>query len=308
MISENLQHKTFKIYRIFRKAITHFISNNPVNLAGTTAYFAIFSIAPILVIIISVFGFFTGSEAIRSKLFEELNILVGQNSTHFLQQVIDNYQITKNSGIGAVVGIVFFLISATTLFSTMQNSINFIWRVQVKSNLKQNILKLGKDRLFSFGIILCLGFIMLISLVVDASIAFLKDFLTSHFNPNFIVIAQLANIGISLAIIASVFTLIYRFLPDVNVHWSAALFGGISTALLFVIGKFIIGIIIGNSNMGAVYGAASSFIVILLWIYFVSLIFYFGVELTHQYSRYHQHQNKPVHFATHFEISTTEKK
>ncbi|HKJ40441.1 MAG TPA: YihY/virulence factor BrkB family protein [Sunxiuqinia sp.] len=300
-------HQFYKTYKIFRRSIVHFLDNNPVNLAGTTAYFAIFSIAPILVIIIAVFGLFTGNDTMKAKLFDELNILVGPQSTHFLQNVIQNYQITQNSGIGAVIGIAFFLISATTLFSTMQNSINYIWRVQVKPNLKQNILKLGKDRLFSFGIILCLGFVMLISLIVDASITFLKDFLTTYFSPNFVILAQIANIGLSLAIITTVFTLIYRFLPDVNVHWSAAWFGGISTAILFVIGKFIIGMIVGNSSMGAIYGAASSFIVILVWIYFVSLIFYFGVELTHQYSLYHDHENKPVHFATHFEISTLEK-
>jgi membrane protein len=293
-------------FRIFRKTFVQFGTNNPVNLAGTTAYFAIFSMAPILIIIISVFGFFTGNETMSTKLFEELDVLIGSESTQLLQNAIENYQITENSGIGAFIGIVFFLISATTLFSVMQNSINFIWRVKVRSSLKQGALKLAKDRIFSFGVILSLGFVVLVSLIIDASISFLKDFLRTYFSPDFVFLAQLANIALSLAVVTAIFVLIYHFLPDVKVKWRASWFGAVFTAFLFVIGKFVIGIIIGNSNLGAVYGAASSFVVILVWIYFVSLIFYFGVELTHQYSRFYKHDNKPVNYAVPFEINTVE--
>ncbi|MGQ7871186.1 YihY/virulence factor BrkB family protein [Sunxiuqinia sp. sy24] len=294
-------------WEIFRNAFVHFIANNPVNQAATTAYFAIFSMAPILIIIISVFGYFTGDETMRAKLFEELNVLIGAESTQFLENAIQNYQITENSGIGAIIGILFFLISATTLFSVMQNSINYIWRVKVRSSLKQGALKLAKDRIFSFGVILSLGFVVLVSLIIDASISFLKEFLRTYFSPDFVFLAQFANIVLSLAVITAVFALIYRFLPDVKVKWSAAWHGAIFTAFLFVIGKFIIGLIIGSSNMGAVYGAASSFVIILLWIYFVSLIFYFGVELTHQYSRYYKHDNRPVNYAIPFEINPVER-
>jgi len=305
-----MHKKRFKplrnIFRIFRKTFVHFGENNPVNMAGTTAYFAIFSMAPILVIIISVFGFFTGDETMRTKLFDELNVLIGQESTQLLENAIRNYQITENSGIGAIIGVVFFLISATTLFSVMQNSINYIWRIKVRSSLKQGALKLAKDRIFSFGVILSLGFVVLVSLIIDASISFLKDFLRTYFSPNFVFLAQLANIVLSLAVITAVFALIYRFLPDVKVKWRASWFGAVFTAILFVIGKFIIGIIIGNSNLGAVYGAASSFVVILMWIYFVSIIFYFGVELTHQYSRFYKHDNRPVNYAIPFEINAVE--
>jgi len=289
--------------KIFKKTVTHFGANRPVELAGTTAYFAIFSIAPILIIIISVFGYFAGDAAIRDKLFNELNVLVGRESSQMLQQAIDNYQITDKSGIGTIIGVGFFLISATTLFSTMQNSINYIWRVQVKRNLKMNIFMLVKDRLLSFGVILSLGFILLVSLVADASVAFLKDILRTYFSPRFIVLAQIANVALSLGIISTGFAVIYRFLPDVKVRWNPSWFGGIFTAIMFVLGKMLIGIIVGSSNLGAVYGAASSFIIILLWVYYTSLIFYFGVELTHQFSIYYKHENPPVRYAVPFEIN-----
>lgn len=299
-------NKTKSTWVIFRKAFIQFIANNPVNLAATTAYFAIFSLAPILIIIISVFGHFTGDETVSAKLFEELNLFIGPENTQFLAKAIQNYQLKENSGLGAIIGGGFFLISATTLFSVVQDSINYIWRVKVKSKLKQGILILAKYRLFSFGVILCLGFVLLASMLVDAAISLLKDFLKTYFSPDFVFLAHLVNIALSLAIVTSVFALIYRFLPDLKIRWSAAWHGAFFTALLFVIGKSLVGLIISNSNLGAVYGTASSLVIILLWIYFMSLIFYFGVELSRQYSRFHGHNNTPHSYAISFEITPIE--
>ncbi len=290
-------------YSIFKKALVHFSGNRPIEHAGTTAYFAIFSMAPVLIIIISVFGFFAGDEAIREKLFQELNVLLGHESARVLKNAIGNYNLAEKSTLGTIIGGTFFLVSATALFSAMQKSINYIWRIRVKSNLKMGALNLLKTRALSFGVILCLGFVLLISLLVDATIAFLRDFLAKQFDADFVVVAQGFNIIVSLAIVAGVFALIYRFLPDLRVKWSASWFGAIFTAVLFAIGKFLIGLFIGNSNLDVLYGAASSFVVILVWIFFVSLIFYFGVELTFQYSKYHNHDNSPAVYAVPFEIN-----
>ncbi len=302
MAKKKLKQTLKESFKIFRNAITNYGSNRPVQLAGTTAYFAIFSMAPILIIIIGIFGYFTGDAAIRDKLFDELTKLIGSESAQVLRNAIDNYNLAEKSDTGTVLGILFFLISATTLFSIMQLSINYIWRVQVKSNFKMGLLNLLKTRILSFGVILCLGFVMLISLIIDASIAFLKDFMDTHLSFNFVLMAQLINVALSLTVIASVFALIFRYLPDVHVSWKASWFGAVFSSFLFAIGKLLIGLIVGNSNLGVVYGAASSFVVILVWIYFVSIIFYFGVELSHQYSRFYHHKNKPAKFAVPFEI------
>ncbi|SMO58253.1 membrane protein [Saccharicrinis carchari] len=307
MKKSKLKDSVNNAFSIIKKSALNFGSNRPMDLAGTTAYFAIFSIVPIIIIIISVFGYLTGEASIRQKLFEELNVLIGSNSTALLKDAIENYQITENSTFGTILGVSFFLVSATTLFSSLQNSINYIWRVQVKSDLKTNIFKLLKDRVLSFGMILSLGFILLVSLILDASIAFLKDFLATYFSPKFIVLAQLTNVVLTLAIITCVFAFIYRFLPDVKVKWSAAWFGAFLTAILFTLGKFLIGLFIGSSNMGAVYGTAGAFIAILIWIFYASLIFYFGVELSNQYSRFYKHNIKPLNFAVPFEINTLKK-
>ncbi len=289
-------------FQILVNSVKAFIADKPVELASTTAYFAIFSIAPILIIIISIFGYFAGNSTIRVKMFDELNVLIGQESSQMLQSAIDNYQIAENSTMGTIIGIGVFLISATTLFGIMQGTINYMWRVKVKSGLKLSILKLVRDRLLSFGVILTLGFILLVSLLVDAIIGYLKDFLDTYFGESFLFVAQITNLVLSLAIISAVFTVIYHFLPDVKVRWNASWFGGIFTAVLFVLGKIVIGIVVGTSNLGAVYGAASSFIGILLWIYYASMIFYFGNELTRQFSMFFKHENTPLNYAMPFRI------
>ena len=299
---QKITNRLVDFFKIFKKAVTHFGENRPVEHAGTTAYFAIFSMAPILIIIISVFGYFAGDEKISQKLFEELNRLVGDDSTHVLKNAIENYDITEKSTLGTIFGATFFLVSATTLFSAMQNSINYIWRIKVKSKLKWGMFNLLKNRFLSFGVILCLGFVVLVSLMADATIAFVKDFLAEQFTPDFIVLAEALNMVLSLALIATVFALIYRFLPDLKVKWSASWYGAIFTSVLFALGKIGIGAFIGNSNLGVVYGAASSFVIILVWIFFVSVIFYFGVELTYQFSKYFNHENTPARFALPFVI------
>ncbi len=303
MNNKSLVGKITDWYKITRKSLAHFMTNRPVEMAGTTAYFAIFSMVPIIIIIVAVFGIVTGDKAISEKLFEELSLLVGQENSVVLEKAINNYELSENSLIGTIIGVGFFLVSATTLFSSMQSSINFFWRVKTRSNLKMNVLSLLRSRILSFGVILSLGFVLLVSLIIDAIIAVIKEFLATQISPDFIIIAQVANFVVSLAIVSFVIALIYKYLPDVKVKWSASWFGAVFTAVLFATGKLGIGFFIGNSNLGQVYGAASSIVVILIWIYFASLIFYFGVELTYQFSKYHNHDNSPASFAIPFEIN-----
>ncbi len=292
--------------KIFKYSFSSFGSNRPVQLAGTTAYFAIFSTVPIIIIIISVFGFITGNSAVREKLFEELEKILGSDSATLLREAIGNYSIVENSTLGTIVGAVIFLVSATALFSELQNSINFIWRIKVKSSLKQSIFNLLRTRAFSFAVIFGLGLLLLVSILLDASIGILKDFLTTRFSDQFVILAQTLNLIFSLGIVAVVTGFIYRYLPDVHVNWSAAWFGAGWTSVLFAIGRLVIGIILSRSQMGIVYGTAGSIVVILVFVYLVALIFYFGVELTHQFSLYYGHNNLPRSYAGTFEIHAVE--
>lgn len=296
----------FDVLKIFRNTFSNFGSNRPIQLAGTTAYFAVFSTVPIIIIIISVFGYITGNSAVREKLFDELEIMVGGDSAKLLQNAIDNYSIVENSTLGTIVGAVIFLVSATALFSELQNSINFIWRIKVKSSLKTSLLNLLKTRAFSFAVILGLGILLMGSLILDASIGILKNFLSARFSSDFVILAQTINLLISLAIVGVVTAFVYKFLPDVHVNWSAAWFGAGVTSVLFAVGRLLIGMILSNSNMGVIYGTAGSIVVILVFVYIVALIFYFGVGLTHEFSLYYGHNNIPHSYARSFEIHAVE--
>lgn len=296
----------FDVLKVIKNSFRSFGNNRPVQLAGTTAYFAIFSTAPIILIIISIFGFITGNSAVREQLFTEIERTVGSDSAELLQNAIDNYRIVENSTLGTIVGAIIFVVSATALFSELQNSINYIWRVKVKGNLKVSLLNVLRQRAFSFAVIFALGILLLASLIVDASINILNEFLVSRFGEHFVFLAQTINLAVSLAIVAIVTAFVYRYLPDIHVNWSAAWFGAAVTSVLFAIGRWVIGTILSRSEMGVIYGTAGSIVVILIWVFFVSIIFYFGVELTHQFSLYYGHDNRPRSYAGTFEIHSVE--
>lgn len=296
----------FDFLRIFKNSFRTFGTNRPVQLAGTTAYFAIFSTAPIIIIIISIFGFITGNTAVREQLFAEIEATVGRDSAELLRNAIDNYQIIENSTLGTIVGAIIFVVSATALFSELQNSINYIWRVKVKGNLKVSILNVLRTRAFSFAVIFGLGVLLLASLIVDASINLLNDFLISRFGEEFVILAQTVNLVISIGVVALATAFVYRYLPDIHVDWSAAWFGAAVISIVFAAGRWIIGTVLSRSEMGVIYGTAGSIIVILIYVFFISIIFYFGVELTHQYSLYYGHNNRPRSYAGTFEIHSVE--
>ena len=306
MKKNKIKTTLFDVLKIFRNSFSNFGSNRPVQLAGTTAYFAIFSTVPIIIIIISVFGYVIGNSAIREKLFEELEMMMGGDSAELLRNAMDNYRIVENSTLGTITGAVIFLISATALFSELQNSINFIWRVKVKSSLKVSLVNLLRTRAFSFIVILGLGLLLLVSIIVDASIGVLKEILITRFSPDLVILAQTINMIFSLGLITIVTAFVYRFLPDLHVNWSAAWFGAGVTSVFFAVGRLAIGMVLANSHMGAVYGTAGSIVVLLVYVYLVALIFYFGVELTHQFSLYYGHDNLPRNYANSFEIHSVE--
>lgn len=294
------------IFSITKESALHFGSNNPFNLAASTAFFALFSLAPILIITISVFGFFVSNSEGREEIMNQVATLLGEDSSQLLENAIQNYQIVENSTIGVIIGFIFFFISATTLFSVVKEAINYIWRVKAKADMKRSIIQLLMNRLFSFAVILSIVVVMLLSFAVDATTGFLSEFLEQHISTNLIIIAKWINYALSLVLTMIIFLLIYKILPDVKVHWNASLFGTIITTVLFIAGKHIIQYIIGNSNLGAVYGTASSLIILLMWIYYVSIIFYFGVELCRQFSLHFNHNNKSGKYTTAFKITTEE--
>lgn len=292
--------------KLIVRAVRKFRKDDPVRLAGTTAYFAIFAMAPIVIIIISLVGLIMGKQEISSQVYSELNSLIGQQGTDYIKSLVQNYTSQDQNLVGTIVGIVVFLVTSTTFFTVLQSSINHVWEVKAKP--RHNILKALKDRLLSFGLILSMGFLLLVSMLIEAAISFLKDYIDKIFPGVEVILISVTNVVLTIGILTLIFALIFKFLPDAIIKWRVTWIGALITAGLFEGGRALIGLFLGNSNIGLMYGAAGSLVVILLWVFYSSLIFFFGAEITQQYANLYSKDIKPKKYAVKIQVSETREK
>lgn len=270
------------------------------RLAGTAAYFMIFAMAPIIIIIVSLIGMMLGQETIQEKIFVEINNLIGENGTQFIRDLVANYQDRGQGIIGSIIGFLVFIFTSTSFFAVLQRSLNYIWRIRAKPS--KGILKALKVRVISFGLILSLGFVLLVSLVLEAGLAILQDFLSDLLPELTIYLLKAGNLVISFGIIMLILAMIYKFLPDAKIKWKVTWMGAFITSLLFMIGKALIGLFIGNSNISVMYGAAGSLIVILLWVFYSTIIFFYGAEITYQYASMYSRDIQPKDHAVRIQV------
>lgn len=267
-----------KYLRLLKDAFSAFMQDNCIKLSAALSYYTIFSIGPLLVIVISLLGIFFGQDAARGRLFGQIRNLVGNEAAIQIQDIIKNIQHAHNSFIGTVIGTIILILGATGIFTEIQDSINFIWSLRAKP--KRGLLKLLLNRLLSFSLIVSLGFLLLVSLVISTLMDLLNDRLTHIISAPTVYIFYVLNHVAVFAIITVLFGIIFKVLPDGKIKWKDACVGAAFTAVLFLIGKAGIGYYIGSSKLGATYGAAASIIIILTWVYYTSIILYFGAEFT----------------------------
>jgi membrane protein len=270
------------ILGLFKDAFKGFSDDKVPKLGGSLAYCTIFSIAPMLLVVIFLAGLFLGREAVQGSLDNQIRQLVGEGAAQQIQEIIKNVSVNKQGMVPAVIGIVTLLIGATAVFAEIQDSINGIWHLKLKP--KQNWLVMLKNRLLSFGIIGTIGFLLLVSLAASALIEGLGESLGTMIPGVSIVLIYLLSQIVTLLIVTSLFALIFKILPAANIEWKDVWPGAFVTALLFMAGRFAISFYISNSDFGSTYGAAGSLIVLLVWVYYSSLILYFGAEFTKVYS------------------------
>jgi membrane protein len=276
--------RTRRVFELLKNTAGAFSDDNAFKLSASLSYYTIFALGPLLIIIISLSAIFYGKDVVEGKLFDQLSGLVGSDAALQIQSILINAQQTHATTLGAIIGFVVLFIGATGVFTEIQGSINFIWSVRAKP--KKGWLKYLFNRLISFSLIIGLGFLLLVSLIVNALLMFLSDTLTRKF-PHFPVgLFNLVNLAIILTVITCLFAVIYKVLPDAIISWKDAWIGSIFTALLFLLGKFLIGYYLGKSNLGVTYGAAASVVILLAWVYYSSLILYFGAEFTKVYALY----------------------
>ncbi|HEY9363008.1 MAG TPA: YihY/virulence factor BrkB family protein [Chitinophagaceae bacterium] len=275
--------KTFKkIFKIFKGSFKGFLDDNAMKLSASLAYYTIFSLGPLLIIIMTVVSFFFGREAVQGKVYGQIKGLVGSDAALQIQQIIKNIESSDQHSFGAMLGISMLIIGATVIFTEIQDSINFIWSVKAKP--KKGWLKYLRNRLLSFSLIVSLGFLLLVSLLVSSLLDLLSERLKIIFADYTVFIFYVVNMIIVFFVITGLFAVIFKVLPDAKIRWKDALVGAGFTALLFIIGKFLIGFYLGNSQLGATYGAAASIMILFVWVYYSAIILYFGAEFTKAYA------------------------
>ncbi len=270
------------VVEIFKNAFSGFSDDKVTKLSGSLAYLTLFSLAPLLMIIISLCGFFLGKEAIEGKIYGQLSGFVGSDTAAQLQGIIKNASLAGKSKLAAIIGGITLLVGATAIFAEIQDSINSIWGLKPKP--KRGWLKMLQNRFLSFSVIISLGFLLLVSLGVSSIIDGFSDRLEARFPDVTVAVFYVINIAITLLVTTLIFAVIFKVLPDAKISWNDVIAGAIATAILFMIGKFGISFYISKSNVGSTYGTAGSLVVLLLWIYYSSLILYFGAELTKAYA------------------------
>ena len=269
------------VWSALKDSFKGFSDDKITKLSASLAYYTVFSLGPLLIVIIHLCSVFFGMDAVQGKVVTQLQSFVGANAAAQIQTIIKNASVS-GSGIAYTIGIITLIIGATTVFAEMQDSMNSIWGVKAKPKL--GIMSLVFSRLLSFGIIASLGFLLLVSLAVSAVVESIGDKLRSAFPQVGFVLIYIINLVLTFGIISALFAVIFKVLPDVKIGWKQVLPGAIATTILFMIGKFAISFYIAKTNVGSTYGAAGSLVILILWIYYSSIILYFGAEFTQSYA------------------------
>ncbi|MBC7827093.1 MAG: YihY/virulence factor BrkB family protein [Chitinophagaceae bacterium] len=269
-------------WRVLKQCFSGFVDDKVMKLSASLAYYTVFSMGPLLIVIIYLCSLFFGREAIEGTIYGQIESFVGSDTAIQLQEIIKNASIGSKGNIAAIIGVITLLIGATTVFAEIQDSINDIWGIKPKP--KKGWLKMLVNRLLSFSVIISLGFLLLVSLGVSYLVEALSKSLADAFPDVTVVVFYIINLLVSLAVITTLFAVIFKVLPDAKIKWRDVMAGAMATALLFMLGKLGISYYISTSDIGTTYGTAGSLVVLLLWVYYSSIILYFGAEFTKAYA------------------------
>lgn len=283
------------LWSVLKNSFKGFSDDKVTKLSGSLAYYTVFSMAPLLIMLISICGLLLGREAVEGKIYQQLAGFVGSDTASQLQEMIKNASLAGKSNVAAIVGGITLLVGATTVFAEIQDSINTIWGLKPKP--KRGWLKMLQNRFLSFSVIVSLGFLLLVSLAMTALIDGFSEKLMAHFPDVTVVVFYVVNVVITLLVTSLIFGVIFKVLPDAQIKWKDVMAGAITTSLLFMLGKFAISFYISKSNIGTTYGTAGSMVVLLLWVYYSSIILYFGAEFTKAYAIKYGSEIHPNHYA-----------
>lgn len=279
------------LWQITKKTFAAWNKADPFRQSAVIAYYAIFSIPALLVIIITCAGFIFGREAVQGQISNQIGSAIGADTAKEVEDMIAKAGAQKSSVIATIISVITLIVGATGVFQQLQVSLNQIWEVKVTA--KKMWLKNLKDRLFSFGLILSIGFLLLISLLLTTLLAAFSAWIKTHLPDFMLFVFQLINFVVSFGVITALFALMFKILPDANIRWRDVWIGAIATALLFILGKFGLGIYFGKAKPASTYGAAGSVVLIMLWVSYSCMIVFFGAEFTKQFATFFGRKIEP---------------
>lgn len=294
-----------KAFNLFKEAFKELHKHDPLLLSSSVAFFTLFSLPPILIIVINILGAVFKEKRISGEVFKTLNEVFGKHSTALIQGIIENVQKLGGNLLITVLGTVFLIFVGTTTFSIVHKALNQIW--QVKQKPKSNFIRVFKERIISLAVILFSGILFLASLLLDATVAFLKDYIEALI-PDLSSIPLFAiNQLFSLIIVTIWFAIIFKFLPNIKIPWKVVWIGASATGILFSIGKYVLGILLINGNISTIYGAAGSMILLLLFLFYSSLILFYGASFTKVFAITGNYLVEPRNYAVFYEINEVKK-
>ena len=279
------------IGHLLKETFNEFIADNGIKFSAALSYYTIFSLPPLLLIIISLCGIFFGDVAVNGEIFKQINGLVGNDAAKQIQEIIKNVRLSDSNVFVTTVGAIILIIGASGVFVEIQDSINYIWGI--KSKPKRGLIKFIKNRIMSFSMIGSVGFLLLVGLIVNSIMEVLNKKLLAYFPNDTFYLFYFINILSMYFTITILFTIIFKTLPDGKVVIKDCLIGACFTAFLFMIGKFGIGAYLSSTSIATTYGAAGSIILILIWVYYSAIILYFGAVFTKVYATNHGHKIIP---------------
>lgn len=291
----NIMSYLISFYKLLVQSAKDFANDNAMKFSASLSYYTAFSIAPILIIIIGVAGIFFGKEAIQGEIYRQFSGLIGSGAADMLQTGISNMQITGKGWLATITGVFTLLLGATGVFAELQDSLNKIWSLKAKPS--KGILRYLTNRIISFSMVITLGFLLMVSLLINTVMALVSERFFNIYDEWAWVMQALNILSIAL-IVTFLFAFMFKFLPDAKIKWKHVLVGAFFTAALFLAGKFAIGYYLSTSAVATSFGAAGSLAILLAWVYYSSAILFFGAEFTKNYSILMGHVIKPDEYAT----------
>lgn len=294
-----------KSWAILKTTVVNFFEDDSMSYASSIAFYTIFSLPAILIIALSIGAAFYERNVVQEELLSQVSRLVGPDSAKEIEAILSQATFDSTSTFAKIVGVITIIFSATTVFISLQASLNKIWGIKPKP--KRGLVKFILNRLLSLAMVASVGFLLLVSLVIDALLVIFQGMLSKILEGITLYILNAVNIMISLVLITVIFGLLFKVLPDAKIKWRDVWVGAGVTTVLFTIGKFLIGFYLGNSTFNSAYGAAGSLVIILVWVYYSTVIFLFGAELTSVYTEMTGSQIQPYDTAVKVQMIELEK-